>query len=324
MDTSGELIRRLSLKRRDKLGNLSPEGYAELARSVSKNPALFVDDGSEAAFAEVCKAISRIEDARDAEETLDDDAYVRARRHHLDRLVADCDRALSLDPRCIDALLLRALAADRDPDEELGLLLDLEQSAQAEDGPLVVPESGDAWDDVFSHPRLRLKAAVARACFEGARYRMAERACSELIDLSPSDAVGARLTCSLALARLEDEKALNALDMRFGRSGNAWMHLSRALLMFKLDRLSAAQRAVMGFANLCEGGAYLLVHPTYVDIYLPDRPSFKPGSFDESLLAVHEADPIVVDTPDFVAWASTLPEFLAKAQGFDGGTDVGW
>jgi hypothetical protein len=324
MDASDELVRRLSLKRSDKLGHLSPEGFAELERSVSKNPSLFVDDEREAAFLEVGKALARMEDARDEEENLDDDAYLRARRHHLDRLVADCDRALSLDPGCVDAKLLRVLAADQDPNEALGLLLELQQEVEEQDGPLVVPDSGDAWDDVFSRPRLRLDAAVARTCFDGARYRLAESSCRSLIEHAPSDVLGARLTCSLALARLEDEKGLNALDVRFRRAGNAWMHLSRALLMFKLDRLGAAQRAIMGFANLCEGGAYLLAHPTYVDIYLPDRPSFKPGSFEESLLAVHEADPIVVDTPDFVAWASTLPGFVARAQGFDDGADAGW
>ena len=72
-----------------------------------------------------------------------------------------------------------------------------------------------------------------------------------------------------------------------------------------------------------EGGAFALLHPTFVDIYIPDRPEVKTGSFNEALLAIHEAEPIIVDVPDFVEWAGNIAEFAAAsdayaaANGFD-------
>ena len=140
---------------------------------------------------------------------------------------------------------------------------------------------------------------------------------------SPSDAVGARFTLALTYARLEDEAALNRLDDRFNHHSNAWIELARALLLFKLSRISSARRALKSYQMNTEGGAFALLHPTFVDIYIPDRPEVKTGSFNEALLAIHEAEPIIVDVPDFVEWAGNIPEFAAAsdayaaANGFD-------
>ncbi|MBD9242503.1 MAG: hypothetical protein EGQ45_00305, partial [Clostridiales bacterium] len=94
------------------------------------------------------------------------------------------------------------------------------------------------------------------------------------------------------------EAFIDELDARFGRQGNAWTHLTRALLLFKLDRTPAARRALRGFASLCRGGAYALLRPTFVEPYLPDRPDAEPGSYAEAMMAVHECDPAIMDTPD--------------------------
>ena len=138
----------------------------------------------------------------------------------------------------------------------------------------------------------------------------------DLLGKAPLDALGARFTCTLAMARLEDEEGFNWLDAREGRRGNAWFHLSRVLLMYKLGRLPAARRALRGYDQLCVGGAYALLQPTFVEVYLPDRPVYTPGTFEESMLAVHEADLVVSDVPDFCAWACDQPGFLASAQSF--------
>ena len=324
MNAIDELVLRCARKRREKLGDLSDDGYAELIRAVRENPTKFVDDDEEQAFLELGRALGRVESSSADDDLLDDDAYLRERRKRLDRLSSDCDLICSIDPRCLDARLVRTLAQDKNPDETLDDLMGIDGEVTAELGPIVLPMSQDAWDDVFSRPRLRLAAAISRTLLETARYRMAEKACASLMDLSPADALGARLTCSLALARLEDEAGFDALDARFGRVGNAWSHLARVLLLYKLDRLPAASRALRGFDGLCQGGAYLLLRPCYVDTYLPDRPAVKPGSFEEATLAVHEADPIVVDTPDFVSWAGSQPGFSRSAERFADAGGYDW
>ena len=128
----------------------------------------------------------------------------------------------------------------------------------------------------------------------------------------------------LACARLEDEAGLGALDARFSDRESAWSHLARVLLLYKLNRLPAARRALRGFDSLCAGGAYALLHPTYVEIYLPDRPDAEPCGFEESLMAVREAEPIIADVPEFISWCQGHDWLVASARAFAERNDLDW
>ncbi len=314
MNGRGEQLQRLALKRRRQLGALSDEAFNELELAVRQDPARFVDDAEEEAFALVVEALAETEQQTHDDDLLDDEQYLATRRRRLDALGTACTRALELDERCVDAALLQVLARDESPDATLDALVAIEQRIVEEQGSIQPSVTGDAWADVFVRPRLRLSDAIARLCLCTARYGMARERSIDLLAKAPLDALGARLTCALAMARLEDEEGFNWIDAREGRHGNAWFHLSRVILMYKLGRMAAARRALRGYDQLCTGGAYALLQPVFMDVYLPDRPTWQPQSFDESVLAVHEADPIIADIPDFAAWTCDQPGFLASAQ----------
>lgn len=324
MDAHSELTLRLALKRRRKLGSLSDAGFHELEIAVRDNPAAFVDDAEEEAFLELARLLDSLTQSIRDDDLLDDDQYVATRQRRLQALVSGCDNILSIDPHCADALHLRILARDLGPDETLDELLGLKETLHESLGSVRVPATGDAWSDVFSRPRLRTEGSIARICIDSARFRMAAKTCADLLALAPLDALGARYTYALAMARLEDETGFDWLDSRFSRRGNAWLHLGRVLLMYKLDRMPAARRALRGFDRLVEGGAYALLQPVYVDTYLPDRPPFEPGSFQEAILAVHEADSIIADVPDFAAWAESQDDFARSAHAFAQANGLDW
>lgn len=324
MNLHEELVERLARRRSTQLGGLSPAAYAELVLAVREKPETYVDDASDQAFSLLVAAIDRVMASRREDEWRDDDAFMDERARRMERLRQDCAEALRVCPESSHARLASAIAADREPDDQLDALLELERQLSAERGPLVAPESGDAWHDVFLHGRMRLAARLAQTCLDSARYRMADEFGQALIGVSPSDPLGARHTSTLCLARLEDEEGFDALDARFGRRGDAWQQLGRVILLYKLGRMSAAKRALMGFDRLCEGGAYALLRPIMVDTYLFDRPIAEPYSFDEATLAVHEADPIICDVPDFCTWAEGLAEFGASAQRFAERRGFGW
>ena len=321
MNARAELIERVALHRRAQLGTLSDAGYQELLAAVRENVENFVDTAEDEAFLLVTKAVERQTAARDGEDLLDDEAFFESRSRRMSRLVLDCEKALSVDPDCLDAQLLHALAMDQDPDPTLGPLLEVEQRAdkRLEHAMLIA----DAWNDVLLRPVLRIKAAVSRACLDSARYRMAAQKAEECIALSALDALGLRHTGFLAYARLEDEGAFDALDVRFSRQASAWSLLAHAILLYKLGRMPAARRAICGYSRLCEGGAYALIKPIMVDTYLPDRPEAPTLSFAEATLAVHEADPVICDVPDFVSWAQSQRDVwfsgqdYARRQGYD-------
>ena len=314
MNARAELIERVALRRRDQLGPLSDGAYQELLDDVKADVERFVETPSEEAMLLVCKALERHEEARKDEDLMDDDAFFSSRAKRMARLGHDCEAALALDPSCFDAALLSTLSKDLDPDRAIRPLLELEHRAVETLAQGVLPS--DAWNDLTLRPLLRIKAAVARTCLDSSRYRMAAEKAEEAIALSSSDVIGVRHTCALAYARLEDENAFDALDVLFSRQGSTWEHLARTILLYKLGRMSAARRALRGFSRLCEGGAYALIKPVMVDTYLPDRPDAPVLSFAEATLAVHEADPIICDVPDFVAWAQGQRDTFFAAQDF--------
>ena len=319
-----ELVERLASHRRTQLSGLSDAGYQELVRDVRSRPEDFVDCPADEAFLLVCQALERHDAACVGEDLLDDDAFFAARQRRMGRLERDCEAALTHDPDCLDAQLLRLQAMDEDPDPGLPALAELDARAWGQLTSADLPSSGDAWDDVFLRPALRIRAALSRACLDSARYRRAAQLGEEAMSLSPGDAQGMRHTCALCYARLEDEPAFEALDVRFSRQGDSWHHLSRIILLYKLGRLSAARRAIGGYTRLCEGEAYALLKPIMIDTYLPDRPEAAPLSFEEATLAVHEADPVIADVPDFVAWARGQRDVYFSAQAFAERRDLDW
>ncbi|MBS5450575.1 MAG: hypothetical protein KHY83_02120 [Coriobacteriia bacterium] len=316
MLVSSELVNRLLKKLcvRDPSLEADAHRMAELSRTALRNPASIAVDDEDRAFIALDKAIAL------ARRELDDEAdspVPPAPAARLTRTRAQLNRCLALDPHCYDARLLLILADDTTQDVALEELLALSVEARswctersrAYDGATV-----DAWDAVFLRPWLRIEGKIIDLLVASACYREALERCRVLLKASPADGQGIRHTAALILARLEDERGLDELDALFGRAGSTWMHLARAMLLYKLGRLDAARRAVIGLAELCPGAAYYLTYPSYVPPYLPDRPPFTPGSEYESLYATFEADFLVVDTPDFVPWANAVSAFASAAE----------
>lgn len=313
MNARDELVERLALKQREKLGGMSDEAFFELSLSVRAQPEDYIADDEDRAFERFCQVLDAFAEKRADEELLDDSDFERVRLAHLMELERSCAAIAAACPSCFDARLVQAIAANPNPDRLLESLESLRKETAA-----LVHGQADAADDVFARPHLRVLAAIARTCVESARFKMALSVCDELMALSPRDEFGARYTAALCYARLEDEQGFNELDRRFSRVGNAWFNLGRAILMYKLGRMSAASRALRGYVHLNEGGAYVLERPYFVDVYVPDRPRFSPGSLDETVLAVHEAEPVIADVPDFVNWALSHEWFVEASERFRG------
>ncbi len=321
MDAREEYLQRVALHQQEEL-SLSEAGFSELLLAVRQNPQTFTKRNDEKALAILADELERFEESRRKDELLDDTEFMRTRTKRLQHLRGECERALELDPHCTDAALCDAIARDLNPEELLGELKRIEEEASLDYEALNQrraahgPQDGDLWNDVFAHPLLRVKAVLSRTLLDTARYRMAIQKAQETMMLSPADTLGTRHTALLCYARLENERGFDELDAAYQRRGDAWQGLGRVILLYKLGRFSAAKRAIRGFDKLCEGGIYALIRPILVDSYMPDRPAVAPYSFREATMAVHEADPIVVDVPDMPAWVESIPEMRASAQSF--------
>lgn len=320
MNFQEELILRCASRRRQKLGQLSDAAYEELLLAVRQNPEAYIDDDAERAFALLAQAMRKFNESARDDDLLDDDQYMAARNKRFDILRGACQAALSLDADCLDAQLLLTLATVGRPDKLLDALCELEEKCA--DGPAFAQlDWGNPWD----RAQLRLRAAISRTCADYACWKMALETANSVLGVTESagDPLGARNTAALAYARLEDEEGLNALEARFTQ-GNAWTSLARCLLLYKLERTPAARRSLRGFAQLNQGAAYAMMRPVFVEVYLPDRPDYAPGSFEGAMAAVHEAEVIIADTPDFVAWCQAQAWFEADARAYAEKHDLDW
>jgi hypothetical protein len=308
-----------------------PLRLAEMSRQAMRSPETLLRDDEDRAFAALDKAVRRGREEIDDElDALYYDGEDGARRptgeRRLGKTHALLARCIKLDEHCYDAHTLDALVCCECPDEALERLDALEPearawcAAQAEryDDPVV-----DPWDSVFLRPWLRMRSRAVDLLVQMSCYREALARCEAMLDEAPGDAQGMRHTTALLYARLEEEQGLLDLDARFAHQGSCWMHVARSVLLYKLGRMDAARRALVGLADLCPGAAYYLAYPSYVPPYLPDRPVYAPGTDQESLLATFEADFLVVDTPDFVNWALSVERFSRAAEAF-GATHGGY
>lgn len=331
MNLTEELVQRCALKRRASIGSMSDAAYEELLLAVQSDLKSYASETDELPMYHLAQAVKRYQDSQINDDSYTDEEFVQARITRLQTFLYALKNIREKYGENTDLLRMDALIHASDPESLLQALLAIQNQAEKEakrtsnleDSKISATIPHDMWADVFTRPRLRLQAAIGRTYADTARFKLAATTCEQLLEESPSDAVGARFTLALTYARLEDEAALNRLDDRFNHHSNAWIELARAILLFKLSRISSARRALKSYQMNTEGGAFALLHPTFVDIYIPDRPEVKTGSFNEALLAIHEAEPIIVDVPDFVEWAGNIPEFAAasdayaEANGFD-------
>ena len=331
MNLTEELVQRCALKRRASIGSMSDAAYEELLLAVQSDLKSYASETDELPMYHLAQAVKRYQDSQFNDDSYTDEEFVQARITRLQTFLRVLENIREKYGENTDLLRMNALVHASDPESLLQALLAIQNQAEKEakrttnleESKIPATITYDMWTDVFKRPRLRLQAAICRAYVDTARFKLAATTCEQLLEESPSDAVGARFTLALTYARLEDEAALNRLDDRFNHHSNAWIELARALLLFKLSRISSARRALKSYQMNTEGGAFALLHPTFVDIYIPDRPEVKTGSFNEALLAINEAEPVIVDVPDFVEWAGNIPEFAAasdayaEANGFD-------
>ena len=331
MNLTEELVQRCALKRRASIGSMSDAAYEELLLAVQSGLKSYASETDELPMYHLAQAVKRYQDSQFNDDSYTDEEFVQARITRLQTFLHALENIREKYGENTDLLRMNALVHASDPESLLQALLAIQNQAEKEakrttnleESKIPATITYDMWTDVFKRPRLRLQAAIGRTYADTARFKLAAATCEQLLEESPSDAVGARFTLALTYARLEDEAALNRLDDRFNHHSNAWIELARALLLFKLSRISSARRALKSYQMNTEGGAFALLHPTFVDIYIPDRPEVKTGSFNEALLAIHEAEPVIVDVPDFVEWAGNIPEFAAAsdayaaANGFD-------
>ncbi|MBY4797443.1 hypothetical protein K6V98_03605 [Collinsella sp. AGMB00827] len=309
--------------------NLTPAARQLVHEEIATRPKSFITDDHGLAllsYAQVRNAlIHRLETAEDL---LEDEFEQERMAAFRDARIASA-QIYDTDPRCIDARLLEIMIAEAPVENCVNDALILERNAKRlikhvvpgfdEDAPhfwnedFLATSGEDAATCTAATPELigwlHTLEALAFLCIATARYSAAAGFARTAMRAQGYDGYpqGSLL---LALARLEQE------DEFFKYADESpWYLLSRALLLYKIDRERAAKRAIQEFARTCEGGAYFLLNPTYLNPYVPTRP-LETVAWKRTHQAVWEADTILSDVPEFSAWAEEVEGVLAAAEDF--------
>lgn len=337
----------------DRHEELTPGGLRLLREQIRRDPRKYAADGHARALLAYWEVRDQLLDALWRMQDLPDDEFDRQRNELFDAARVELSRIWSEDRMCIDARLTDILLADVPVDSCLADLMALEREARAHleatvdgfdpDGKRIWPAAdapgGDAAADILANPVavgwLHALEATAQLCLASARYRPAAAYARRLMRADGFWERG-RGILLLALARLEDEPGFFELagedERRAAAAGQAdgagaeagprepledspWYLLGRTILLYKLGRHKNARRALRDFVARCEGAAFFLLNPTFLEPYLPVRPPVR-EAWELTHQALWDADGILADTPDFADWAASVEGVEDESESF--------
>ena len=299
-DPQREDYQRMGLRFAHTLDSSSPaeatRAFASFSRRFARERDSLPQSDSDRAFHLVAIASKLI----DYELPFADDAEAQKlieRGHQL------LDEALSLDPRCFDAIRMKA-AADK-PSFEAYLEFLNEQSDEVwrtcnEQSTRILQKGTNDERALLEaslamHPYLRWVSTQAEQALICGRNKQSIQLCLHALEVDPHDEADIRFTAALAYAKLEDAQGLATLIQNTGSklrtrpANDAWTQLSLIALAHKTHDLQSATDLLADLARLYPHAAETLLR----QIELPEgvfaRLAVKPYSEDELVLALSEA-----------------------------------
>lgn len=320
---------------------------------VAARPEHYAQDDAARALVSYVRTHEHLMGSLDRMEDLPDEEFERKRLQLFDETRAQMHDIAQADRHLIDAQLVEVMLADQGLDACLSDLMKIEAAAREHLEAAVSGfdvEAPHFWridaleatgltaaELTRSEPALvgwlHALEAIAQLCLASARYRAAAQYARRVMRAAgyPNHAEG---TVLIALARLEDADGFFAfvreLEERRAQAvsegwvedplipsvdASPWFLLARTLLLYKEGKERPARRALREFSERCDGGAFLLLNPTYINPYLPVRPVVRePWRLTHQ--AVWEAEGAVYDTPDFVPWAEAVEGIFEASEAF--------
>ncbi len=310
-----EILQRLAERMRIEK-NLSSEAYEEVVLNIGENPQEFLLNKEDESYLYLALGLERYNDylLKLADENMGDPEMSGITSENVesgDRLLKQSYQgALKIYPDNIDAQYLKLLHSGENPGiENLVLLRGLVEKYES---------TLDNDPSIFTRPYQRLQAAYISALVQNAAYTLAIAEGDRALAYDIEDPFGVRHSLSLCFARLENLPAFEKLEEIFERTSNSWSYLGRIILMYRLNNLSAAKRAITGYTKLVPGAAHLFLQGSH-RFPIPrglGRAQVPTCSFKECVIATSEAYEIIEDTPGLREWANSIEQVRDSALDF--------
>jgi tetratricopeptide (TPR) repeat protein len=208
--------------------------------------------------------------------------------------VALAREALSISADCADAYVLLAEETATNNERALELYRQgVEAGRRSLGAELFVAEKGNFWSNLKTRPFMRALSGYADCLYNLERHDEAFLAFIELMNLNPQDNQGIRMILGPALVECQRYDEAKKFLSQYKEEASTYMKYSWALLLFRTEGNSIAAIQALDSAlafNKFVPGAFLNLKEI-MRTALPEH--YSPGSFEESVLYVHDC---------FVAW----------------------
>lgn len=233
---------------------------------------------------------------------------------HAEQLIAKghqlLDEAISLDPRCHDAVRMKQAAESPSFDGYYDFLAtnaeDVRKACEETRAHATAdesPERASLEADIAMRPYYRWLSTLAAKAVICGRNREAIRISEKLLELDPQDSADVRFTCAIAYAKIEDEAGLDRFaqltsPLRRANTDDAWMQLSRISLAHKRHDLGEARRLLTQLIASYQQASLTLASQKELPDGVFARLAVAPFSEDELVLAVSEGTVLLQEGRD--------------------------
>lgn len=244
-------------------------------------------------------------------------AYRCFERYEDDEAVRLLRRALLLDPCHYDARRMLVQIEGSGEESIMAELVRLERESQRscleELGIESLADLKDAWSRPSTRALARIKADLAFLAYDMGRYRIALRACEELVAIDPTDRQSMRGLLMMLCVYFEDsEKAESLLDSRPGEE-NCWFLLGRSIIAYKESDLEGAKAAFDRLLELYPDfliALSMFMEPGQRTVALGSPSAARSPRRDEMNCALEDAVAVLDTTPGYLYWLAEVYQRL--------------
>jgi tetratricopeptide (TPR) repeat protein len=208
------------------------------------------------------------------------------------------ERALKLDPDCVDALVIRAQTRRSTPEE---FIAELRAAVQAGERSLgkqkFIERRGHFWGFLETRPYMRARRELAMALLGAGQFREAAAEFAAMLELNPKDNQGVRDYLLGVYLALDDLDGAASLYRQYGDDGATFVWGRVFLLMLNGQRAEAKNALEKAFQN----------NPWTAQFFFGERPPNDPDSWvmgdpDEGDHAAAALLPASTEHPDIIVW----------------------
>ena len=232
------------------------------------------------------------------------------------------EKALSLEPDNIDAMLAKAIAVSKEPEDELAAISEVVQKAgkALEAEGYFKNDIGSFWGIWETRPYMRARAIYCHRLIGCGKLRLAEKEAKDLLMLSEDDNLGIRFALAYIYMHLEDEDGMKKLLADYLESAESTdFLLPLAALYYKLGNLTASAGCLAELTGL-NPGAKDFIKDCASDFgavmqYAAREKSFEAvccHSMEELLNALIEYSITFTTLESFFKWAVTATKSTRK------------